>query len=372
MPVAAVSLAQRLDSKPKAKDKLPLIQDTSSSRTTEEVFSKGLSELPAIGVVTPVQLFPKVSDICIFTRSYIGDLSLLPELYASIEKNFSQASECILVVEEQDFETISRIVPDWVKLVSERKFAPGTIQHKYSKLTADLHTECEWIFHIDSDTLVLSPIDAEYLLQDGKPIIEVISYDSLKIHQNSPEFQSWLKDYVLKNHLQSDLKIELVKELRKQGVNDIEHWCKDHYDSWHEDWIRNESEAWFRDWYPSWKYAFGLDVWQEGTSYAFGSQVDLEFSQKPIKLYPRQVYKVCREHVQAVHSMSLADFILTRVGKQSYGVSRSQYFSDLNFIGACLYYYYHDSVHWVRTDVDGFDYRETRFNQRISYDIIPK
>ena len=345
-----IEIAMKLDQKTRVKEKAPQSIQPLHHNTQEITHKKNPAELPASGFIAQVQLFPKLSDICIFTRSYIGDASLLPQLYSSIEKNFSQTAECILVLEEQDYEAISKVVPNWVKIVTERKFAPGTIQHKYSKLTADLHTNSEWIFHIDSDTLASSQVDTDYLLKDGKPIIEIIPYEQLRIYQESSDFKDYMRSYVLEYHL--------PQELQKEGVKDTECWIREHYSKW------------FDEWYPNWKYAFGLDVWQEGTSYAFGSQINLEFSQKPIKLYPRQVYNVCREHIQMVHSMSLSDFIVSRTGKQSYGTNRSQYFSDLNFIGACLYYYFQDSVHWIRTDIDGFDYRDTRFNQRISYDIV--
>jgi hypothetical protein len=350
VPQAISMIAQKLDLQRSTQQQIPQAKQASLHNAQDAANKKDPAELPALDHAIPLQLFPKVSDICIFTRSYVGDASLLPQLYSSIEKNFSHAAECVLVVEEQDYEEISAIIPKWVRICTERKFAPGTIQHKYSKLTADLHTNCDWIFHIDSDTLASSPIDTEYLLADGKTIIEITPYDQLRAYQESDDFKGYMKAYVLEHHL--------PQELHKEGVKDQDCWINQHYDQW------------FDEWFPSWKYAFGLDVWQEGTSYAFGSWVDLEFSQKPIKLYPRQIYTVCREHIQAVHSMSLPDFILTRVGKQSYGVNRNQYFSDLNFIGACLYYYYRDSVHWVRTDIDGFNYRDTRFNQRISYDML--
>lgn len=350
MPESIVGIAKKLDQKSKAKKQIAQTSQSIPNKIIDNTQKKSISELPATDFIAPVQLFPKFSDICIFTRSYIGDASLLPGLYSSIEENFKHVAECILVIEEQDYDDLSKFVPGWVKICTEKKFAPGTIQHKYSKLTADLHTSCDWIFHIDSDTLASSQIDTGYLLRDGKPIIEITSYEQLRTYQEGNDFKSHMSSYVLEHHL--------PQELHKEGVKDEDSWIREHYSQW------------FDEWFPKWKYTFGLDVWQEGTSYAFGSQIDLEFSQKPIKLYPRQVYPVCREHIQAVHLMNLPDFILTRVGMQSYGISRNQYFSDLNFIGACLYYYFHDSVHWIRTDIDGFDYRDTRFNQRISYDIL--
>ena len=350
VPESMVGIAKKLDQKARAKKQIAQTAQPLPNKIIEITQKKSISELPATSLIAPVQLFPKLSDICIFTRSYIGDASLLPGLYSSIEENFKHVAECILVIEEQDYDDLSKVVPGWVKICAEKKFAPGTIQHKYSKLTADLHTSCDWIFHIDSDTLVSSQIDTGYLLRDGKPIIEITSYEQLRTYQEGNDFKSHMSSYVLEHHL--------PQELQKEGVKDAECWIREHYSQW------------FDEWFPKWKYTFGLDVWQEGTSYAFGSQIDLEFSQKPIKLYPRQIYPVCREHIQAVHSMNLPDFILTRVGRQSYGISRNQYFSDLNFIGACLYYYFHDSVHWIRTDIDGFDYRDTRFEQRISYDIL--
>ena len=148
------------------------------------------------------------------------------------------------------------------------------------------------------------PISADYLLLDGKSIIEITSYENLRAYQDSQDFTAYMRAYVLESHL--------PKELRKEGVKDMNRWIQEHFD------------AWFEDWFPKWKYAFGLDVWQEGTSFAFGSPIDIEFSQKPIKLYPKSVYSVCREHIMRIHGVSRRDFISARVGKQSYGVERSR------------------------------------------------
>jgi len=310
----------------------------------------------------PIKLFARLSEISIFTRSYVGDKSLLPDLYKSIEANFNEAAEAILVVESQDLEQIKSFVPNWVRIETEEKFTAGTIQHKYTKLTADTFSSKDWIFHIDSDTVVTAPISKNYLVTEGKPILEIASYESLKKHQDSDSFKSYMKKYMLENHLQS----EIEKELDKAGVHNKPEWFKDNLDTW----INNNYDRWFSSWFPRWKYAFGLDLWQEGTSYAFGTTILYEFSQKPIKLYPREIYKVCRDHIRHIHGKDLKEFISTRVGKQSLNTERSRYFSDLNFIGACLFYYAREHVHWVRTDIEGFDYRPTLLNQRISYDIL--
>jgi hypothetical protein len=43
-----------------------------------------------------------LDQICIFTRSYIGDLELAPYLYRSIERHVADISDVVLIVEEQD------------------------------------------------------------------------------------------------------------------------------------------------------------------------------------------------------------------------------------------------------------------------------
>ena len=74
-----------------------------------------------------------LNDICIYTRSYIGDVAFLPYLYKSIERYCSGFGDVVLVLEEKDVDLVSPYVPSWVRIVSEESFAPGTIQHKYSK-----------------------------------------------------------------------------------------------------------------------------------------------------------------------------------------------------------------------------------------------
>src|SRR5580692_2721015 len=103
--------------------------------------------------MTTSETIASLDDICIFTRSYIGDLELAPYLYCSIEKHAPDISDVVLVVEEQDADAFRSIVPGWVKLIAERKFAPGTIQQKYSKLVADTHTSKQFILHIDTDSI---------------------------------------------------------------------------------------------------------------------------------------------------------------------------------------------------------------------------
>lgn len=357
----------------------------------------------SIDTAVEIQPLTTLSDICIYTRSYAGDKTLLPEMYESIRVNFANAGEVVLVIEEDDIDEMKEFIPPWVKVFVEKKFAPGSIQHKYSKLTADNHSECKWFFHLDSDTVVEKPVDLEYLAIKGKPILEIAPYNELRKYQDSDHFREVMKPYVISNHLRSALyeelksnvlpdilEEELLRHLAKTGVVDTSNWLSEHYENWksewfqtnygwwfenwwsnyYPDWMSRDFDGWFEDWLLRWKYTFGLDVWQEGTSFAFGAPIEYEFSQKPIKLYPREIYPICRKHIEAVHKIPLLEFIKTRTGRQRYGVQRDQYFSDLNFIGACLYHYAYDAIHWIDTSKAGFDFRPTYFNQRISYDIL--
>lgn len=294
--------------------------------------------------------FAKLSDVAVYTRSYAGDRKLLPFLYDSIQKHVADAAEVILVIETKDVEAMTPFIPDWVKLVQEETFTAGTIQHKYSKLTADTHTDKDFIFHIDSDSVVTERITPDHLAKNGKPYLEITQYNSLLQHQNSEAFIESLKHDVLVNHL--------PQVLSGIGVKDQEQWKKEHF------------EAWFIEWFEGWRNSFGLDMWKEGTEFALGLPVHYEFSQKPEKLYPREIYSLARQRIEKVHDMSFKDFICTRIGRQAYGANRKDYFSDLNFIGACLYSFMPQQIEWLKTEEVGYDFRLTKIRQLISYDIL--
>ncbi len=154
------------------------------------------------------------SDICIYTRTYRGDADFLKFLYKSIAKFCSDWGDVVLVTEKADYSIIKNSVPSWVKVVSEDSFCPGVIQHKYSKLTADLHTDKKYIFHIDSDSIFNKSIDIQDLMHDGKPYLEYASYEHLLFYQNNPntvdDFRNYCKLHVAPRDLSYKTKEEFA------------------------------------------------------------------------------------------------------------------------------------------------------------------
>jgi hypothetical protein len=308
-----------------------------------------------------------LDEICIHTRSYICDLDLAPYLYRSIERHVADISDVVLVVEEQDVSAFRSIIPGWVRLIAERKFAPGTIQQKYSKLVADTHTSKQFIWHIDTDSIFVRRPEIKDLFLGNKPYAEVIRFEDLLAYQEGPAHTAELKAYILDTGL---LKNELRKELVKMGIEDIDGWLAQNYTTW----LQDNFEPWFANWFASWKNSWGLDVWRQGTEYAIGDTVDYEFNVTSEKLYPRGVYSICREVLERNHGVGLEDFIKSRVGVQAMDTPRKQYFSDHNFIGAVLHKYMHSSMEWVhvtsKRDEDRYAVRRRCIQQFNSYDMV--
>jgi len=308
-----------------------------------------------------------LKQICLFTRSYIGDIELVPYLYKSVAKHVGDIGEVVLIIEKQDLSAFRKVVPSWVRLVVEETFAVGTIQHKYSKLVADTHTSKEFVFHIDSDSIFVRRPQNKELFLGKKPYLELISYRDLLTYQNSTAHINMLKESILNKNI---LKNELRKELVLLGIGDTNEWLDLNYETW----LNDHFEEWFINWFYLWKRSWGLDVWREGTEYAMGDKVDYEFNVRPEKLYPRSAYSICRGLIERNHGMSLEEFIKSRIGMQAMNTPRDRYFSDYNFIGAVLHKYMHSSMEWIhvisKRDEDLYAVRPKFIQQFISYDML--
>jgi hypothetical protein len=311
-----------------------------------------------------------VTDICIFTRSYYEDRELLSNLYKSIQKFVPNWGDVVLVIEEKDLEAIKPYIPQWVRIEVEESFAPGTIQHKYTKLTADFYTDKKYIFHIDSDSIFIKSPSIDDLFINNKPILEYSSYKYLLDFQNSPENISELKEYCIEVILPRLLREDLKSNLKIEDVGDVNNWLFENFDTWFKGWIESYFDIWFKDWFTSWKKKFGMDIWREGTEYAIGREVEFEFSRRPEKLYPRELYCLARKILEDLHGISLKEFISSRIGKQEDIVRSELYFSDLNYLGAVLFYYLHDEITWIDVENLGYEYRPRFVEQFISYDVV--
>ncbi|MBD2088992.1 tetratricopeptide repeat protein [Microcoleus sp. FACHB-1515] len=262
-----------------------------------------------------------LQEVSIMCRTYHGDKMWLPYLFRSIEKFFPMHREVVVVYEKQDEAELKSLIPSWVKIVREDKFADGTIQQKYSKLTADTFCEGKYIFHIDSDSIFTRNVRSEYMFRDGKPILEYTPYSTLIEYAKSPEMLEWA---------------------RNQGMTDAKPHIK-------------------------------VEFWRAGTANAVGEPVDYEFSRRPEKLYPRWMYKQARELIENRHNMSFKDFIKTQHGRHRDDLPVDQiYFSDFNYIGAFMWYHMKDEIAWVNTDDKGYSVRPHFVTQMISYYMLNK
>jgi hypothetical protein len=306
-----------------------------------------------------------MKSISVFTRSYPGDKEFLPYLYKSLVKFFPEFREAVLIVEEPHFEEMLPFIPNFVKVFTEESFAPGTIQHKYSKLTADFYTTSDYVMHVDSDCIFTRVVEENLMFAaNGRPYLEFAPYEHLHEYENSTDFMYIMKDYFRANVLPT----EILKSQIAGGMTpeEAEAWVADQLPIW----IIDNFESWFTEAYAYWKIHFGLCVWEQGTSFAMGRPVPNEYSRRAEKLYPRDVYQTARRHIEDVHRMSARDFIKTRTGKQSATARPTEYFSDLNFIGAVLDEFLHDRMEWIDISKINVFHRPPFLKQFISYDAL--
>lgn len=120
----------------------------------------------------------KNQDVSFFIRSYRGDFCWLNNVISSIEK-FAEDCPIIICIEECDFEYLPKITNKNLKVVKEEKFCDGTIQQKYSKLTADFYCDTEYIIYLDSDSALVRPFNIKDWLYFDKPILEYTSYEDI-------------------------------------------------------------------------------------------------------------------------------------------------------------------------------------------------
>ena len=205
------------------------------------------------------------------------------------------------------------------------------------------------------------------LFLDQRPYLEFISYRDLLTYQDSIAHTDRLKAYILDTDL---LRNELRRELVRLGIADTDGWLDQNYEAW----LKSNFEGWFANWFSGWKTSWGVDVWREGTEFAIGEKVDYEFNVNPEKLFPRDVYSLCRQLIEHNHGMSLKEFIKSRVGAQAIDTPRDKYFSDLNLIGAVLHRYMRSSIEWIQVasgrDEDRYRARPKFIRQFISRDMI--
>lgn len=306
-----------------------------------------------------------MNSISVFTRSYPGDREFLPYLYKSLTKFFPGCGEAVLVVEQRHLDEMRPYIPRFVKVFTEDTFAPGTIQHKYSKLTADHYATLDYVMHVDSDCVFTSPVEESLVFApSGKPYLEYAPYTHLHDYESSLDFTSIMTEYFRANVLPEEMRQSQIAS--GKTAEEAERWVVERLNLW----IADHFENWFKDSFEHWKTQYGLCVWEQGISFAMGRPVLNEYSRRVEKLYPRDVYAIARRHLEETHQMSVRDFIKTRTGKQVASAKPTDYFSDLNFLGAVLDEFLHDRMEWIDISKTNIFHRPAFIKQYVSYDAL--
>lgn len=95
-------------------------------------------------------------------------------------------------------------------------------------------------------------------------------------------------------------------------------------------------------------------TWKEPTSKVMMQPVPFEFMRRHPLVAPRWALEGFRQWMWKVHGVSLEHYILTQPGRS---------FSEWNALGAWLWFYHRDKVHWQNTDEDlGITYVHQSFS----------
>ena len=97
--------------------------------------------------------------------------------------------------------------------------------------------------------------------------------------------------------------------------------------------------------------------WEKGTAGAVGKVVGNEYSRSGAHVYPREIYKRARRHLETRYNTSVRNFLKTRIAsifdfqsKHMTNASLNLAFSDFNYIGAYLWYFDRDAMWWRPSD----------------------
>ncbi len=156
-------------------------------------------------------------SVSFFLRTYSGDICWLKLLFKSLEE-FAPNIPIIVCTEKKDLLSVEKHIPTHAKLVVEESFCKGTIQQKYSKLTADFYCETEWVIYLDSDSILTRPFELKYWLNNDRPYLEYTTLDDINkwfiennIKNGNPSV--WCKG--VSNALGAPVEIEYSRRLEK-------------------------------------------------------------------------------------------------------------------------------------------------------------
>lgn len=105
----------------------------------------------------------------IFIRSYRNDFPWLRYCLRSIQKHLVGFCDIIIAVPAKDVELLSHLTVEKVIGVTDDG-TNGYMQQQSDKMHADLHTQADYILHVDSDMWFTRPVTPDFFFRDGKPI----------------------------------------------------------------------------------------------------------------------------------------------------------------------------------------------------------
>lgn len=111
-------------------------------------------------------------------------------------------------------------------------------------------------------------------------------------------------------------------------------------------WAEFRPDQYFLDGKPLMLYtsysAVGSVPWRGGTEDALRFPVQHEFMRRLPLVYPRELFPLCRRHIEAVHHRPFQDYVRTRIGSGG--------FSESNIMGAFAFKYLPHLYTWMLTD----------------------
>lgn len=105
----------------------------------------------------------------IFIRSYAKDFEWLSFCLRSIHKFATGFCEVIVAVPTQDLPKLMHLTAETLIGVHDDG-SRGYLNQQESKMHADMHTQADYICHLDSDCCLTQPVTPKTFMRDGKPL----------------------------------------------------------------------------------------------------------------------------------------------------------------------------------------------------------
>lgn len=141
----------------------------------------------------------------IVIRSYRNDFQFLYYCLRSIQKYVRGFCEIIILVPARDVEFLSHLTVEKVIGV-EDDGTKGYLLQQANKLHADLHTQADYILHIDSDMWFTAPVVPSFFFREHKPSWVVTPWTAM----GQDEKKAWM--HVLVKALQEFPPYEFMRK----------------------------------------------------------------------------------------------------------------------------------------------------------------